>query len=59
MGSIAIVVAGIVGCAAVLSRAGATASDIVPTLVGTACGVVVLRLLTSGRFTDGPDDRSR
>ena len=58
MGSIAIVAAGIVGCAAVLSRAGATASDIVPTLVGTACGVVVLRLLTSGRFTDGSDDRA-
>ena len=47
MGSIAIVAAGIVGCAAVLSRAGATASDTVPTLVGTACGVIVLRLLTS------------
>ena len=29
--------------------------DIVPTVVGTACGVAVLRLLTSGRFTDAPD----
>ena len=29
-----------------------------PTLVGTACGVVVLRLLTSGRFTDESDDRA-
>ena len=56
VGSIAIVVAGIAGCAAVLSRAGATAVDIVPTLVGTACGVVVLRLLLSGRFADEPDD---
>jgi DMSO/TMAO reductase YedYZ molybdopterin-dependent catalytic subunit len=52
VGSAAIVVAGIAGCAAVLSRAGATTVDIVPTLVGTACGVAVLRLLISGRFTD-------
>jgi DMSO/TMAO reductase YedYZ molybdopterin-dependent catalytic subunit len=55
VGSAAIVAAGIAGCAAVLSRAGATPADIVPTLVGTACGVVVLRLLTSGRFIDEPD----
>jgi DMSO/TMAO reductase YedYZ molybdopterin-dependent catalytic subunit len=55
VGSAAIIVAGIAGCAAVLSRAGATVSDIVPTLVGTACGVAVLRLLISGRFTDEPD----
>jgi DMSO/TMAO reductase YedYZ molybdopterin-dependent catalytic subunit len=55
VGSAAIVVAGMAGCAAVLSRAGATAADIVPTLVGTACGVAVLRLLTSGWFTDEPD----
>jgi len=55
VGSAAIVAAGITGCAAVLSRAGATPADIVPTLVGTACGVVVLRLLTSGRFIDEPD----
>ena len=26
-----------------------------PTIVGTVCGVAVLRLLTSGRFTDEPD----
>jgi DMSO/TMAO reductase YedYZ molybdopterin-dependent catalytic subunit len=55
VGSAAIVVAGILGCAAVLSRAGATLADVVPTLVGTACGVAVLRLLTSGRFTKAPD----
>lgn len=51
VGSAAIVAAGILACAAVLSRAGATLADAVPTLVGTACGVAVLRLLTSGRFT--------
>jgi DMSO/TMAO reductase YedYZ molybdopterin-dependent catalytic subunit len=55
VGSLAIVAAGVVGCAAVLSRAGATWADIVPTVVGTACGVLVLRLLISGRFTDGPE----
>src|SRR5918996_1283256 len=36
VGSAAIVAAGIAGCAAVLSRAGATTVDIVPTVVGTA-----------------------
>ena len=56
LGSAAIVAAGVAGCAAVLSRAGATVSDTVPTLVGTACGVLVLRVLLSGRFTDQPDD---
>ena len=56
VGSIAIVAAGVVGCAAVLSRAGATAADLVPTIVGTVCGVAVLRLLTSGRLKDEPDD---
>ncbi|SEH87897.1 DMSO/TMAO reductase YedYZ, molybdopterin-dependent catalytic subunit [Mycolicibacterium rutilum] len=54
VGSIAIVAAGVAGCAAVLSRAGATLVDVVPTVVGTACGVAVLRLLLSGRFTDAP-----
>ena len=55
IGSAAIVLAGVAGCAAVLSREGATPVDIVPTVVGTVCGVAVLRLLTSGRFTDEPD----
>ena len=55
VGGAAIVLAGIAGCAAVLSRAGATMADVVPTLVGTICGVAVLRLLTSGRFTDEPE----
>jgi DMSO/TMAO reductase YedYZ molybdopterin-dependent catalytic subunit len=55
IGSIAIVLAGVAGCAAVLSREGATAVDIVPTAVGTVCGVAALRLLTSGRFTNEPE----
>ncbi|OKH76017.1 hypothetical protein EB72_07560, partial [Mycobacterium sp. SWH-M1] len=59
-GSAMIVAAGALGCAAVLSRPGAGVVDVVPTLVGAACGVAVLRFLTSRRFTgdgdgDGPD----
>jgi DMSO/TMAO reductase YedYZ molybdopterin-dependent catalytic subunit len=54
IGSAAIVAAGVAGCAAVLSRGGQLPVDIVPTFVGTVCGVVVMRLLTSGRFTDAP-----
>lgn len=55
VGSAAIVAAGVAGCAAVLSRAGASWADIVPTVVGTVCGVAALRLLTSGRFVDEPE----
>src|SRR5690349_2093294 len=55
VGSAAIVIAGIAGSVAVLSRAGATAIDVIPTVVGTLCGVAVLRFLTSGRFTDAAD----
>ena len=53
IGSIAFALAGLAGCAAVLSRADAGLLDILPTVVGTACGIAVLRLLTSGRFIDG------
>lgn len=65
IGSIAIALAGIAGCAAVLSRAGATPIDVIPTVVGTLSGIAVLRLLVSGRFTDttstpdGPDPGRR
>jgi DMSO/TMAO reductase YedYZ molybdopterin-dependent catalytic subunit len=58
VGSIAIVVAGALGCAAVLSRAGATPVDVVPTVIGTVCGVLVLRWLVTGRVAapDAPAD---
>jgi DMSO/TMAO reductase YedYZ molybdopterin-dependent catalytic subunit len=52
LGSIAIALAGFAGCAAVLSRSGASAVDVVPTLIGTVCGVLVLRFLVSGRIAD-------
>jgi DMSO/TMAO reductase YedYZ molybdopterin-dependent catalytic subunit len=54
LGSIAIVLAGVAGSAAVLTRTGGTWTDVVPTVVGTVCGVAVLRLLVSGRFTNRP-----
>lgn len=53
IGSIAIGLAGLAGCVAVRSRPDASGFDILPTLVGTACGIVVLRILTSGRITNG------
>jgi DMSO/TMAO reductase YedYZ molybdopterin-dependent catalytic subunit len=52
-GSLVIGLAGVAGSAAVLSRTGATFVDIVPTLIGAACGIVTLRFLTSGRLADG------
>lgn len=52
LGSAMIAAAGVLGCVAVLSRQGATALHTVPTIVGAACGVLALRLLTR-RF--GPD----
>lgn len=55
IGSAAIAIAGVAGSAAVVSRDGASLVDVVPTVIGTVCGVVVLRLLTSGRWTDGAD----
>ncbi|TRW81500.1 molybdopterin-dependent oxidoreductase [Mycolicibacterium sp. 018/SC-01/001] len=57
-GSAMIVAAGVLGGAAVLSRPGAGALDVVPTVIGVCCGVVVLRFLTSRRFT-GDDDAER
>lgn len=54
-GSVVIAAAGVLGCIAVLSRPGGTAFDALPTIVGAACGVAVLRVLTR-RFSPEPDD---
>ncbi|MCV7228498.1 molybdopterin-dependent oxidoreductase [Mycolicibacterium komossense] len=56
VGSIAIGLAGLAGAAAVLSRAEGTLLDVIPTVIGTVCGIAVLRLLTSGRIGDGQED---
>lgn len=58
-GSAMIVAAGVAGSAAVLSRAGSAPVDIVPTVLGTLCGVAVLRVLVSGRFSDSVPDPER
>lgn len=55
MGSALIVAGGVLGCAAVLSRSGAGATDVIPTVAGTACGVAVLQFLLSGRLTDASE----
>lgn len=54
-GSVVIAAAGVLGCTAVLSRPGGTALDTLPTIVGAACGVGVLRVLAR-RFSPEPDD---
>ncbi|MGV0791731.1 molybdopterin-dependent oxidoreductase [Mycolicibacterium sp. XJ1819] len=54
VGSAAIVAAGAVGCAAVLSRPDSSVVHTLPTVVGTVCGVAVLRFLISGRIADAP-----
>ncbi|MGA5467028.1 molybdopterin-dependent oxidoreductase [Mycobacterium sp. NPDC050041] len=58
VGSLAIAAAGVLGAAAVLSRPGASALDVLPTVIGAVCGIAVLRLLTSGRIKDAPDERA-
>ncbi len=55
IGSAVIATAGVLGCAAVLSRAGATALDTIPTVAGTLCGVAALRVLIR-RFWPGLGD---
>jgi DMSO/TMAO reductase YedYZ molybdopterin-dependent catalytic subunit len=51
-GSIVIGLGGVLGCVAVLSRPGAPWTAILPTVAGAVCGIAVLRLLASGRFSD-------
>lgn len=55
LGSAVIAAGGVLGCVAVLSRQGATPLDTIPTIVGAACGVLALRMLTR-RFESGPQD---
>ncbi len=55
VGTLAILAAAVVGSAAVLARPGAGPTDVVPTLVGAAAGIAVLRFLT-GRRPAGTTD---
>lgn len=52
IGSVLFAAAGAAGCVAVLTRAGAGALDVVPTVIGAVAGIVTLRFLTSGRLLD-------
>ncbi|WP_319431781.1 molybdopterin-dependent oxidoreductase [Mycobacterium sp. RTGN5] len=46
VGTVAMLAAAVAGSVAVLARPGARPIDIIPTLLGAACGIAVLRLLT-------------
>jgi DMSO/TMAO reductase YedYZ molybdopterin-dependent catalytic subunit len=62
IGSALIVAAGVAACGAILSRPGAGLLDVLPTLIGMVCGVVVLRFLTvksTKTQDDSTPDRSR
>lgn len=62
IGSALIAAAGVAGCAAILSRPGGGLLDVIPTVVGTVCGIVVLRVLTAKSAEvqeDSAPDRSR
>lgn len=59
LGSAVIAAAGLLGCLAVLSRPGTTALDTIPTVVGAACGVAALRLLTSRMVAGREPDAGR
>lgn len=54
VGSAVIAAAGVLGCAAVLSRPGGTALDTIPTILGVASGIAVLRILIR-RFWPHPE----
>ncbi|HPZ95077.1 MAG TPA: molybdopterin-dependent oxidoreductase [Mycobacterium sp.] len=56
LGTVTLLVFGGAGCAAVLARPGAGLLDAVPTLVGTGCGVAVLRFLTASAPDGGTAD---
>ncbi|MDY6997030.1 MAG: molybdopterin-dependent oxidoreductase [Actinomycetota bacterium] len=55
VGSAMIVLAGVAGGAALLSREQSAAVDLIPTVIGAVCGVAVLRLLVSDRFSAAED----
>lgn len=55
VGSVVIVLGAVAGCAAVVSRPGSSVADVLPTVVGVACGIATIRFLTSRRRTPAPD----
>jgi DMSO/TMAO reductase YedYZ molybdopterin-dependent catalytic subunit len=62
IGSALIAAAGVAGCAAILSRPGGGLLYVIPTVVGTVSGIIVLRILTgkaSAQRDDSAPNRSR
>ncbi|HZQ31452.1 MAG TPA: molybdopterin-dependent oxidoreductase [Mycobacterium sp.] len=62
IGSALIAAAGVAACAAILSRPGGGALELIPTVVGAGCGILVLRILTVKEAKlqgDSPPDASR
>jgi DMSO/TMAO reductase YedYZ molybdopterin-dependent catalytic subunit len=58
LGSIALLAAGLVGIAAVLTRPDSGPADVIPTALGTLCGIAALRVLTREPATSAGDAES-
>jgi DMSO/TMAO reductase YedYZ molybdopterin-dependent catalytic subunit len=54
LGTLALLAGGLAGSLAVLSQPGGRVVDLIPTVLGTACGIAALRLLTRPK-ADAPD----
>jgi DMSO/TMAO reductase YedYZ molybdopterin-dependent catalytic subunit len=55
LGSIAIATLGLLGALAVLAQPGAGPADLIPTVIGAACGIGAMRLLTRPASQPAPD----
>lgn len=57
VGSLLVAAAGVAACAAVLAQPGAGVADLIPTVLGTACGIGTMRLLTAApKEARAPED---
>lgn len=59
LGTLVLVGAGLAGGLAVLNRPGASAADLIPVAIGTACGIGTLLLLTRPAAEASPDAARR
>lgn len=58
LGSLVIAAAGVAGCLAVLAQPGAGPADLIPTVIGAACGIGTVRLLTAEPNHETSPDRA-
>ena len=58
LGSLVIAAAGVAGCLAVLAQPGAGPADLIPTVIGAACGIGTVRLLTASPNHETSPDRA-